>query len=189
MSDQSRETLQRMLVLGYDDLRTRLTYRLGSADLAGDVLHETYLRLARPVPLGPVRSPKRYLLRIAMNIAFKRLRRDRRFFTLLDAKVALGLADDAPDPSRSVEARLEVEALQQALADLTPRRREILLASRLDGVPLREIAQRHGISQRMVEIELRRALASCALHLDREAIQRFGPRPGKASSQGGTGGG
>jgi RNA polymerase sigma factor (sigma-70 family) len=75
-----------------------------------------------------------------------------------------------------------VEALQQALEGLTPRRREILLASRLEGVPLREIAQRHGISQRMVEIELRRALAYCSLRLDREAVQRFGPRPSKSST-------
>jgi RNA polymerase sigma factor (sigma-70 family) len=181
VTEQSREALRRFLVLGYEDLRARLTSRLGSAELAGDALHETYLRLARPAAIGPVRSPKLYLLRIAMNIAAKRLRRERRFFSLSDAKSALGIRDDAPDPAQSAEARRELEALQQALEELTPRQRAILLASRLDGVPLREIAERHRLSQRMVEIELRRALAYCALRLDREVIQRFGPRPAQAS--------
>ncbi|MDE1172063.1 MAG: RNA polymerase sigma factor [Parvibaculaceae bacterium] len=181
MTGESRETLRQFLVLDYEDLRRRLTHRLGSSDLAGDVLHETWLRLAQARTIGPVRSPKLYLLRVAMNIAFKRLRRDGRLVTLSDAKVALGIPDDAPDPARAAEAHFEVEALMQALGEISPRQREILLASRLEGIPLREIAERQGISQRMVEIELRRALAYCALCLDREVIQRFGPKSSRAS--------
>jgi RNA polymerase sigma-70 factor (ECF subfamily) len=181
MSEENGEKLRRFLVVDYDDLRVRLTNRLGSADLAGDVLQETYLKLAEAVTVKPVRSPKLYLLRIALNIALKRLRRDNRFVTLSDAKAALGIADGAPDPAQATEARFEVEALGQALTGLTPRQRDILLASRLDGVSLRDLAARHGISQRMVEIELRRALAHCSLRLDREAVQRFGPRPAQGS--------
>jgi RNA polymerase sigma factor (sigma-70 family) len=181
MSEESREALRQSLVLGYDELRMRLTHRLGSAELAGDVLHETYLKLSQPVVLGPIRSPKHYLLRIATNIALKRLRRERRFFSLSDAKVALGVADETPDPARAAEARFEVDALRQALQALPARQRDILLASRQDGIALREIAARLGLSQRMVEIELRRALAFCALRLEREVIQRFGPRPVRGS--------
>jgi DNA-directed RNA polymerase specialized sigma24 family protein len=71
--------------------------------------------------------------------------------------------------------------LVQALADLTPRRRDILLASRLENIPLHVIAARLDVSQRLVEIELKHALAHCALRLDREVIQRFGPRLSKGS--------
>jgi RNA polymerase sigma-70 factor (ECF subfamily) len=181
MGDESLERLRELLVVGYNDLRTRLTYSLGSVELANDVLHETYLKLTQATVVGPVRSPKLYLLRIAMNLASNRLRRERRFFSLSDAEVALGIPDDGPDPSRAAEAQREIELLQQALRDLTPRQGDILLASRLDGVSLRELAVRHGISQRMVEIELRRALAYCARRLDREVVQRFGPRPVRES--------
>jgi RNA polymerase sigma-70 factor (ECF subfamily) len=183
MTDQSREALRRYFVLGYDDLKMRLTRRFGSPDIADDVLHETYLRLGQAAAIGPVRRPMFYLLRIAINIALQRFRRDSLFVTLSDAKAELGIADDAPDPARVVEARFEVEALQQALDDLTVRQREILFASRLEEVPLREIAERQGISQRMVEIELKRALAYCAQRLDREVIQRFGPRASQASDE------
>ena len=101
--------------------------------------------------------------------------------TLSDAKTAIGLIDETPDPERAAAARSEVEALRDALAELTPRRREILLMSRLEGVALRDIADHLEISQRLVEIELKHALAHCGLRLGRDVIQRFGPRPRKDS--------
>src|SRR5262249_49619340 len=77
---------------------------------------------------------------------------------------------------RVAEARSEMERFQKALSELTPRRREILLASRLEGIMLREIAARMNVSQRLVEIEFSHALAHCALRLWRSAIRRSRPR-------------
>jgi RNA polymerase sigma-70 factor (ECF subfamily) len=73
--------------------------------------------------------------------------------------------------------------LKQSIAELTPRRRDILLASRLEGVPMHEIAARHGISQRMAERELRNALVHCAERLERKLVTRFGPRLDDASEK------
>jgi RNA polymerase sigma-70 factor (ECF subfamily) len=88
----------------------------------------------------------------------------------------LNLVDEAPDPERVVEAKSEAAALEGVLAELSPRRRNILLASRVEGVSLSEIATRHGISQRMVEIELKMALIHCGRRMGRKIVQRFGPR-------------
>ncbi|MFH0301308.1 sigma-70 family RNA polymerase sigma factor [Bradyrhizobium sp. 31Argb] len=181
MSSSNRDLLRRFFVLGYHDLRAQLTRRLGSAELANDVLHDTWLRIDRATPVGELRSPRRYLLQMAFHAALAHWRGDRDLVTLSDAKEAIGLVDEAPDPERAAAARSEAETLAGALAELTPRRREILLASRLDGVQLRDIAARLGISQRLVEIKLRHALAHCALRLDRKLIQRFGPKPLKDS--------
>nr|WP_283472113.1 sigma-70 region 4 domain-containing protein [Methylosinus trichosporium] len=60
-----------------------------------------------------------------------------------------------------------MELLRQALEELTPRRRLILLASRVEGTPLRQIADDLGLSRRMVDMELRRALRHCAMRLRR----------------------
>ncbi|NVO13519.1 MAG: sigma-70 family RNA polymerase sigma factor [Rhodoplanes sp.] len=171
-------------MLGYDELRARLARRFGSTDLAGDALHETWLRIDGAAPAKGLRSPKHYLLRMAYNAALKRLNAESGLVTLSDAKAAIGLIDDAPDPERAVIARLELETLAQALRELTPRRRTILIASRLDGTPLWRIAEQLAISQRLVEIELRHALAHCALRLDRKVIRRFGPKSSKGSSGG-----
>jgi RNA polymerase sigma-70 factor (ECF subfamily) len=181
MSDSDRDALRQVFVLGYHDLRIRLTRRLGSAERASDALHETWLRIERATPAGLLNKPKSYLLQMAFHAALAHWRAEQRVVTLSDAKAALGIADDAPGPERAAAARLEIETLARALAELTPRRREILLASRLDGVALREIAARLGISQRLVEIELRDALAHCALRLKREVVQRFGPKAPKDS--------
>ncbi|MCK9919339.1 sigma-70 family RNA polymerase sigma factor [Microbacteriaceae bacterium K1510] len=170
-------------MLGYDEMRARLTRRFGSVELASDALHEAWLQIESAALDGTLRSPKHYLLRIAANIALKRLAADKRFVTLSDAKLAVGIVDHHPDPERASLARSDVQALARALADLTPRRRDILLASRLEGTPLREIAERLGISQRLVEIELKHALAHCALRLKRQTVQRFGPRPPQGSQE------
>ena len=45
MSDSNITSLRDLLLADYTDLDRRLTRRLGSADLASDVLQETYLRL------------------------------------------------------------------------------------------------------------------------------------------------
>jgi RNA polymerase sigma factor (sigma-70 family) len=176
MNDFNRAALRRFFVLGYDELRARLTRRFGSVDLASDALHETWLRLETAVPAGVVRSPKNYLLTMAANVALRRLRAESNFVTLTDAKMAVGISDDAPDPECVAIASSEIAVLAKALSELTPRRREILLASRLDGVQLWAIAERLGVSQRLVEIELKHALAHCALRVDRNVAKRFGPR-------------
>lgn len=176
MSEPARELLRRFFLLGYDDLKVRLTRRLGSAELAGDALQDTWIRLERASPIGPVLSPRPYLLRVAYNIALKRLRRERDMVTLEEAREALDLVDAAPDPAKVTEARAELTLLRQAAEELTPRQRDILFAVRLDGIPVRDIALRHGISERLVALELKRAVLRCSQRVDRKIVQRFGPR-------------
>jgi RNA polymerase sigma-70 factor, ECF subfamily len=177
MSEFNRESLRRYLLLDYETLKAQLARYLGSVDRANEALQDTWLRLERASPQQPVERPFAYLLRIAYNLALKRRQSERRAVTLDDARGALNLVDDAPDPERVVTARSELAALERALAELPPRQREILIASRADGIPLREIATRLHVSQRLVEMELKLALVHCGRHLGRKIIQRFGPRP------------
>lgn len=176
LSGANRDALRRSLVLGYEDLKSRLTRYLGSAELACEALQEAYVRLHGGGELESVRQPKAYLLRMAIRIALRQRHGESRTVSLDEVKEALGVPDDAPGPHRELDARQELDVLRRAVAELTPRRRAILLAHRIDGLTLQAIARRHGISQRLVEIELKNALEHCALRLDREIVQRFGPR-------------
>jgi RNA polymerase sigma-70 factor (ECF subfamily) len=170
--------LRQVLVERYDDFRRRLARRLGSTEFATEILHETYLRLDRDgAELGAVRSPNAYLFRTALNVAADHHRQaESRRLNHLEIETLRGIADGALDPTKAVEARLEVAALEKALDELTPRRRAILIAARLEEVPHAEIAARFGISTRMVEKELKQALLHCSLRLDKKLIRRFGPR-------------
>ncbi|WPO40256.1 sigma-70 family RNA polymerase sigma factor [Tardiphaga sp. 42S5] len=183
MSNSADVTLLRQMLVGeYDDLRRRLTRRLGSEDVASDVLQETYLHLERSSLMSVIESPKRYLLTIATNIARMRFRRERRLTSLSELDEALGFVDEAPDPLSSLEARQELEALKAAFDELSPRRRYILFASRLEARKLREIADELAVSQRLVEKELKAALMFCGAKVSRDVIRRFGPGAREASS-------
>jgi RNA polymerase sigma-70 factor (ECF subfamily) len=187
MTSTSRNELRRVLALGYDDLRSRLARRLNSAELAGDALQEPYMELCRGADLPPVQRPRSYLLRMAINIALRKLRADKHTVSLDDAKVAFDIADDAPGAQRGLEAKAELEAFRRAVNELTPRRRAILYAARIEGKTLYAIAIQMEISQRLVEIELKHALAHCALRLRRPIVQRFGPRTAQSTAGQGTG--
>src|SRR5215469_3244610 len=103
MSEMDRAVLRDLLVNDYGGLDRRLTRRLGSAELASDVLQETYLRLEAMNDVGPVRSPKAYLFRIAVNIANDRRRAESRLLTNDEVDSLLDVPDEQPDAARIVE--------------------------------------------------------------------------------------
>jgi RNA polymerase sigma factor (sigma-70 family) len=153
--------LRKLLVARYPEIKARLTQRLGSSDLAGDAIQDTWLLLSRTNPIGAVRSPLGYLFRMALNAARDRLIADRRYLTAAEIDSLLDIADDAPDPAEVVEARSDLRELIRRLAELPPRRRQILIAVRLHRMPQRDIADRLSISLSLVEKELKLAVEQC----------------------------
>lgn len=177
MTETTWTLLRKALADRYDDLRRQLVRRLGSEDLAHETLHETWLHLHRKDDGGTITNPSGYLMRTAFHIASDRKRKASRRARRLEIRAVLELPDATPGPMEMLEGRQELTALENALEELTPRQRTILMASRLEETPLYKIAGQLGISQRMVEIDLKRALEHCASRLDRKLTRRFGPRP------------
>jgi RNA polymerase sigma-70 factor (ECF subfamily) len=182
MTETGWAALQRRLLQRYDAFKTQLTRRLGSAELAGDALQDTWLRLQRGGDLAPVRSADTYLLRIAVNLARDSHRAEARRLTTSEVELLLNRADDAPDPAQAAEARSELRALKAILAELPARQRAILLAARLDGLSRRDIAGHYGISQRLVQRELQEAQDYCAARLRTWKGKRFRSEARKAST-------
>lgn len=170
MTETSLAALRRHLLLRYNDLKARLTRRLGSADLASDALQDTWLRLEDGNNIAAVRHADAYLFRTAVNIANDHRRAEARRLTTDEVEALLDIADDRPDPMRVSEARSELLALEDVMAELPPRQRAILLAARLDELPRREIARRFRISVRLVQRELQEAQDYCAARLRRSSV-------------------
>lgn len=181
MEEDTPSVLRRLLVSGYAEFRSRLRRRFGSDEVADDVLHETWLRVHRMKDPGPVKSPVAYLLRIASNVAEDRRESSARLLDFVEVEELLHFPDETSDTARIVEGRAEIDALEQALAELPQRRRQIFMASRIEEIPHQEIARRNGVSVRIVEREVKAALLHCAQRLDRHVIQRFGPGAGERS--------
>jgi RNA polymerase sigma factor (sigma-70 family) len=161
MSETSLIALRQIFLDRYDDLKRRLARRLGSADLAGEALQDTWLRLAHIEAVDAVRSPKSYLFRIAFNMARDRQRSEKQHPSFEDFGSVLHIVDETPNPAEIAEARSDLRALQMVLTELPPRRRAILLAARVDNLPRQEIAERLGVSLRLVSKELRIAHEYC----------------------------
>lgn len=131
---------------------------------AGDLLHDTFLRLLgmKAGRLRGVERPDAYLSTIAANLVHDRTRSDAR------REAGLGLYAQeaepvATDELRRIEARDMLNRLESAMQRLRPRTREIFMAHRLDGLTYGEIAERTGLSVKAVEKHMSRAIA----HLDR----------------------
>jgi len=181
MPESLTASLRALFFERYAQFRKHLNIRLGSEDLANDALHETYLRVENISDQGSIKFPAAYLFRIALNIAEDRRKSEARYLSVPEIEGLYEMADELADPLRTVEARTELGALESALAELSHRQREIILAARVEELPHREIAARFRISTRTVEKELRAGLEHCCQRLGRDFIQRFGPGAGKSS--------
>lgn len=177
MGDTTWDALRARFIVQYDHFRARLRKRLGSDELARESLQETWLQLARADGNRLILRPDSYLFGIALNMAAGLRRSQARHAGRLEIEEAIDFADEAAGPAEIVEARSTLKELERALAELPPRRRAILLAARIQDMPIQAIADTLGLSRRMVEIELKRAIEHCARRIGHPVTQRFGPKP------------
>ncbi|WP_454632617.1 RNA polymerase sigma factor [Bradyrhizobium cenepequi] len=166
MVDKGLTALRQLLVLRYEDLKRRLTRRVGSSDVAAEALHETWIRLGQIDAIAPVHRPESYLYRIAFNVAVDRHRADVRWSAKASLEALLRSDDDQLDPEHIVLMQSEMAALERVLRELPERRRAIFIAALIDELPYREIANRFGISLRSVEREMGLAFDHCGRRIE-----------------------
>ena len=157
----SLAVLRDFMLQRYDDLKARLTRRLGCADMASDALQDTWLRLEGKDELGPVDSPGAYLLRMAVNVAVDQQRAETagsppaRPRPCSPCRPRARSGADGARPRGTGHAGAGHGRAVRASA-------RVLLAVRLEGLPQAEVATRMGVSLRTVERELRSAHEHCA---------------------------
>ena len=168
MSDTGWAALLQAIVERYDEIKTRLARSLGSRDLADEIMHETYLRIHHSDAIGAIQKPEAYFFRTALNIATDRRREASRRASMTEILAITRIEDGTRDLASEMEARLQVDVLKRALAELPPRRRAIFIAARVNGITHEEIARRLGLSRTMVQKELRKAVGHCLDRLGEE---------------------
>jgi RNA polymerase sigma factor (sigma-70 family) len=168
MTEDVKPILRNFLVQRYEHLKRSLTRTLGSADLAGDALHETWLRLQRGEVAGPVHNPQAYVMRMAVNFAIDVQRSQSQMLSSDEIDALLEAAPDhAPGPAQLAEDRSQLQALHEILASMPVRRREILILVRWEGLAQQDVAKRFGLPLRAIEYELKAAQDYCAVRLAR----------------------
>ncbi|QRM54362.1 RNA polymerase sigma factor [Sinorhizobium sp. BG8] len=151
----------------WKSLRGTLRKRTGSADLADDVLQETWIRLATTkVDPSSIRDRQAFILRIAGNIAIDLIRRETRHTSrcVSDEAVLLAVQDKCPSPEVVAIDRDQLRQLVRALIELPRNARLALLMSRCDGMSHASIASRLKVSESMVAKYLAQSLRHCRDH-------------------------
>lgn len=134
---------------------TALLARRFGADEADDIAQDTWLRVRDYRPLQPVRHPRSLLARIAMNLAFNRLRKTAREVAVDPSNPIIANAG-AEDPHE--EARF----FEQMMLALPSKLSDVFVLSHVRGLTYREIADLRGISVKTVEKRMTQAIALCA---------------------------
>ena len=140
-------------------VRHYLTRRLGCSEIGYDAAQDVFLRLLLSPGKLAHPNPRGFLLRVARNLAIDRQRAQAREPQpeTLDG-LENELDDPIADPARIADARQRLRQLAGCIAELPPRCREVFVLQRFEGASQQEIAARLGISVKMVEAHLARAM-------------------------------
>jgi RNA polymerase sigma-70 factor (ECF subfamily) len=133
----------------------------GAGEEAEDLLQELWLKIGAS-GTGPIANPLSYLFRAAENLIRDRYRATRQS-VLRD--VAWGESQgpaypgisETPSGERVLIAREELARMEEVLASVGERAREVLRLHRIEGLAQRAIAAQLGVSLSTVESDIRRA--------------------------------
>ncbi|WP_406821548.1 sigma-70 family RNA polymerase sigma factor [Pseudomonas sp. KnCO4] len=147
----------------YDDLLQFLTRRMSDRQRAADVAQETYLKLVNiDQQAVPVLHARRFIFRVAGNLAIDALRREQRIAVSHEhSEGADEVACPGPAPEAALLARERLQVLDQALLQLSDNARQALLLNRIEGLTQAQVAQRLGVSESMVAKYIGQALRHC----------------------------
>ena len=142
-----------------------LRTRLRSDQEARDVAQEAYVRLLQIDQPGTVSFLRAYLFRTALNIATDRARAATIRLLAHQDPVFDDVATE-PDPERMASAREQLRLVDQSLAELPTKPRLAFLWHRVSDMKIEDVAERLGVSDRMVRKYIVQALVHVRMRLD-----------------------
>jgi RNA polymerase sigma factor (sigma-70 family) len=151
-------------------VRGYLKNRFPSLD-SDDVVQESYLRILRAKSAPRFETIKGYFFTVARNTANTIFRRQRLYSaTPLDELPAGAVIEEGHDSARFKERR---ELVAAAIDSLPGRCREVLQLALTEGLPAPAIAERLGIAEATVRVQIAKGIRKCTDYLEeRGDLQR-----------------
>lgn len=154
-----------MIARYYQELLSHFTRAVRDRDSAADIVQEAYARVLAQGE-DKIAQPRALLYHTARNLVIDRHRRSA---TRSETERMADVADEldnlpgpaAYEPDAALASAQAVDALVRTIEELPPRCREAFILHRFDGLPHAEVAQRMGISRKMVEQHIKVAMIAC----------------------------
>lgn len=141
-----------------------LYQKLGSAENAEDVLHDTFGKLLSQKNLLQVEQPKAFLTTVAKRVLIDRSRHCKIEQAYLEHLQTQQFCDEI-SPEQILAAVQLLEQLAQLLEKLPERTQKVFIWHYIDGERLNIIAERLQITSKTVHNELVKALIHCQQYL------------------------
>jgi RNA polymerase sigma factor (sigma-70 family) len=157
------------------DLRAYLSRTTHSVDV-DDVVQESFLRVLRAQETGRIANARAYLFRTARNAVYAVFRRPQIFSpaSVTDSDTSR-IVEEGLDVAERVSTSEEIAMLLDAIESLPARCREVFILRKLQGVSQKEIAQRLGISECTVQVQVARGARKCTEFFRRRGLTPKAP--------------
>ncbi|OHE89393.1 MAG: hypothetical protein A3G75_03850 [Verrucomicrobia bacterium RIFCSPLOWO2_12_FULL_64_8] len=137
-----------------------------------DVVQESYVRIWKARTTCRIEHAGAYLFQVARRLALDILRRNRASPVKgITDLAALRVLDGRPSADEIACSHEEIELLAQAVHNLPARCREIVVLRKLKCIPQKQIAQRLGISEQTVEVQVVRGVKRIREFLLRRGVR------------------
>ncbi len=157
MMTGDRESFNRIFRRSYKPLM-RFCYRfVTDEDVAAEIVQDLFVKLwTNREKLNINTSFDSYMMSSVRNAAYTYINRERAHQEVHQMMVVQE-ADEA-DPSEQLQSNNLEDTYQKVLAAMPEKRREVFLASRIEGLKYAEIADKLNISQKTVEAHMGAAI-------------------------------
>ena len=139
-------------------VRAWLRRSIGPDELE-DVIQQSYAQIASLSDVSHIRSGRSYFYATARSIVLMRLRRAR--IVRIDTMAELGNYDaigEEPSPERVAAGRSELERVRKLIDALPDRCGQVIRMRKVDGLSQREVAERLGVTEHVVENDVAKGL-------------------------------
>ena len=149
----------------YRELVCFLNAKLGNRQVAEDVVHDAYVRVLERTSETPIKQPRAFLYRTALNLVIDGHRRNAlrqvEPLEVLDSEERFSTVS----PHISLDHGQRLEMLERALAELPSVCRDSFLLRKLEGLSHPEISERLNVSRSVVEKHIVNAMKHCRVRM------------------------
>lgn len=155
---QTNTTILKLYETYADDVYRYILFLLRDENLAEDLTQDTFLKVyIHHNQFKNQSSVRTWILKIARNIAFDHLRRTQKI--QLDFNDLIELISDSATPEHDVLRKERVHSLYQALGELKPDYREVIILRKIHELSIRETALILDWTEDQVKAKQARALS------------------------------